>query len=253
MFLSMSQIFYRVVQRPVSPTRKVRRRPVANRCMTNNDTLSATQVRPYFYVTDYLGSVRMTVDGVTGGVEQSLEYLPSGYVCHSENYGAQPYKFCGKELMTMHGFDQYDSEARFQHDYLPRFTQMDPLAEWDYATSPYAYCQNDFVNLADPTGMSPVYHKSGRFLGTTKEGFTGMVLIYSGNTNVPWHELSEDFVYNYLYDYVSSFDFAVQTNMIDDRGMVKVWNHILSRFEGLGDITSHPYRNFVTVLKRMFK
>ena len=43
------------------------------------------------------------------------------------------------------------------------------------------------------------------------------------------------------------------TNMIDDRGMVKVWNHILSRFEGLGDITSHPYRNFVTVLKRMFK
>lgn len=67
------------------------------------------------------------------------------------------------------------------------------------------------------------------------------------------NELSEDFVYNYLYYHVSSFDFAVQTNMIDDRGMVKVWNHILSRFEGLGDITSHPYRNFVTVLKRMFK
>lgn len=48
------------------------------------------------------------------------------------------------------------------------------------------------------------------------------------------NELSEDFVYNYLYDHVSSFDFAIQTNMIDDRGMVKVWNHILSRFEGLG-------------------
>ena len=32
-----------------------------------NDTLSTTQVRPYFYVTDYLGSVRLTVDGVTGG------------------------------------------------------------------------------------------------------------------------------------------------------------------------------------------
>ena len=32
-----------------------------------NDTLSTTQVRPYFYVTDHLGSVRMTVDGVTGG------------------------------------------------------------------------------------------------------------------------------------------------------------------------------------------
>ena len=117
-----------------------------------NDTLSATQVRPYFYVTDYLGSVRMTVDGVTGGVEQSLEYLPSGYVCHSENYGAQPYKFCGKELITMHGFDQYDSEARFQHDYLPRFTAMDPLAEKYYHASPYNYAGGDPVNAVDPSG-----------------------------------------------------------------------------------------------------
>ena len=97
--------------------------------------------------------VRMTVDGVTGDVEQSLGYLPSGYVCHSENYGRQPFRFCGKELLTMHGWDMYDSFARFQHDYLPRFTQMDPLAEWDYATSPYAYCQNDFVNLVDPWGL----------------------------------------------------------------------------------------------------
>ena len=48
------------------------------------------------------------------------------------------------------------------------------------------------------------------------------------------NELSEDFVYNNLYEHVSSFDFIVQTNMINDRGMVKVWNHILSRFEGLG-------------------
>ena len=97
--------------------------------------------------------VRMTVDGVTGVVEQSLEYLPSGYVCHSENYGRQPFRFCGKELLTMHGWDMYDSFARYQYARLPRFSTMDPLAEWDYATSPYAYCQNDFVNLVDPWGL----------------------------------------------------------------------------------------------------
>ncbi len=87
---------------PVSPTRKVRRRLVAHQCMTNNDSLSTTQVRPYFYVTDYLGSLRMVCDGITGEVRQSLEYLPSGYVFRSDNYAEQPYMFCGKELVKMH-------------------------------------------------------------------------------------------------------------------------------------------------------
>ena len=109
--------------------------------------------------------VRMTVDGVTGVVEQSLEYLPSGYVCHSENYGRQPFRFCGKELLTMHGWDMYDSFARFQHDYLPRFTQMDPLAEKYYHLSPYNYAGNDPVNAADPSGkMLLIYDEDGYLL-----------------------------------------------------------------------------------------
>ena len=197
-----------------------------------NDTLSTTQVRPYFYVMDYLGSVRMTVDGVTGVVEQSLEYLPSGYVCHSENYGRQPFRFCGKELLTMHGWDMYDSFARFQHDYLPRFTQMDPLAEKYYHLSPYNYAGNDPVNAADPSGMSPVYDIHGKFLGTTKEGFTGMVLIYSGNSTIPWNDYSEDDVYRNFYENLSSFDWAVSQEILKGREMERIWNHVLSFFEG---------------------
>lgn len=63
---------------PVSPTRKARRRPVANLCMTNNDTLSTTQVRPYFYVTDHLGS------NVIGSSELKAE--PKNYLFQHE-YG----------------------------------------------------------------------------------------------------------------------------------------------------------------------
>lgn len=197
-----------------------------------NDTLSTTQVRPYFYVTDYLGSVRMTVDGVTGGVEQSLEYLPSGYVCHSENYGRQPFRFCGKELVKMHGWDMYDSFARFQHDDLPRFTAMDPLAEKYYHASPYNYAGCDPVNAVDPSGEAPVYNIYGNFLEITKDGFTGTVLIYDGNDAIQWNELSESEVYERYSQNISSFDWARDNNLIASKEMVKIWNHVLSFFEG---------------------
>ncbi|MBR1651755.1 MAG: hypothetical protein IJ692_00005, partial [Alloprevotella sp.] len=107
----------------------------------------------HYYVTDYLGSVMAVCSGETGAVEQTASYMPSGVVFSSTNYGTQPYKFCGKEDITMHGFNMYDSFARYQYSRFPRFTTMDPLAEWDYATSPYAYCRNDFVNLVDPWGL----------------------------------------------------------------------------------------------------
>ena len=130
-----------------------------------NDTLSTTQVRPYFYVMDYLGSVRMTVDGITGEVRQSLEYLPSGYVFRSDNYAEQPYMFCGKELVKMHGWNMYDSNARFQHSKQPRFSSIDPLAEKYYNLSPYNYAGNDPVNAADPSGeMLFIYSEDGYLL-----------------------------------------------------------------------------------------
>ena len=95
----------------------------------------------------------MVCDGITGEVQQSLEYLPSGHIFRSENYGMQPYMFCGKELITMHGLNQYDSNARFQHYNIPRFTALDPLAEKYYNLSPYNYAGCDPVNAIDPSGL----------------------------------------------------------------------------------------------------
>jgi len=73
--------------------------------------------------------VRLTCDGNSGEVLQSMEYLPSGVTYNQRNYSMQPYRFCGKEEVTLHGFDMYDSQARWQYSLIPRFSSMDPLAE----------------------------------------------------------------------------------------------------------------------------
>ena len=41
-----------------------------------------------------------------------MEYLPSGVTYNQRNYSMQPYRFCGKEEVSLHGFDMYDSQAR---------------------------------------------------------------------------------------------------------------------------------------------
>ena len=117
-----------------------------------NDTTLQPELKPYFFVKDYLGNVRLTCDGNTGEVLQSLEYLPSGVTYNRVNHSMQPCRFCGKEEVELHGFDMYDSGARWQYSLIPRFSTIDPLAEKYYHISPYAYCAGDPVNLVDPDG-----------------------------------------------------------------------------------------------------
>ncbi|RHS41124.1 hypothetical protein DWV37_15655 [Tannerella sp. AF04-6] len=59
----------------------------------------------------------------------------------------QPYRFTGKELITEHGLNRYDSKARIQDFQIPGFTTLDPLCENYYGISPYAYCFNNPVRF----------------------------------------------------------------------------------------------------------
>ena len=47
-----------------------------------------------------------------------------------------------------------DYGARFYNPALARWTTLDPLAEKYYSVSPYAFCNNNPVNLVDPDGRS---------------------------------------------------------------------------------------------------
>ena len=105
-----------------------------------------------YYVKDYLGNIRAVCNGKNGEVLQSMEYTPTGLIFRRRNYEYQPKRFCGKEELTMHGYNMYDSGARFQYSLIPRFSTMDPLCEKYYDVSPYAYCNGDPVNLVDPDG-----------------------------------------------------------------------------------------------------
>ncbi|KAA3699536.1 hypothetical protein F3G09_24705, partial [Bacteroides salyersiae] len=51
-----------------------------------NDTTGEKRIRGYYYIKDYLGSVRLTCDYETGEVLQSMEYLPSGAIFRRTGY-----------------------------------------------------------------------------------------------------------------------------------------------------------------------
>jgi len=120
----------------------------------------ATPGKPYCYFRkDHLGSIR-EVDSYQGNnrtVVQKTQYYPSG-TPFQESYGAgeQPYKFTGKEMITMHGLNWQDYDARWLDNAGLQFTSVDPLAENHYDVSPYAYCMNNPINNIDPLGLDTV-------------------------------------------------------------------------------------------------
>jgi RHS repeat-associated protein len=66
---------------------------------------------------------------------------------------ANPYVYTGHERMGELGV--YDAKARVYDPIVPRFWQIDPLAEKFYAWSPYNYTFDSPIRLTDPTGMGP--------------------------------------------------------------------------------------------------
>ena len=120
--------------------------------LANNSGGSVLNPKIYVYIRDHLGSTRLVCDGNSGKVVQSLEYFPSGLIFRSSNFDWQSYRFTGKELITVHGLNWYDSKARMQEFQIPGFKSLDPLCENYYGISPYSYCAGNPVRYVDPTG-----------------------------------------------------------------------------------------------------
>lgn len=110
----------------------------------------------YYYVHDHLGNVRITRNSQGYYADQSLEYYPSGVLFdRSTEKERQPYMFGGKELVSMHGLNEYDFTGRWQYSIIPSFTSMDPLCEKYYSVSPYVYCLDNPLKYVDPDGNQP--------------------------------------------------------------------------------------------------
>ena len=104
----------------------------------------------YRIITDNQGSVRLVVDAETGDVAQRLDYDSFGRILRDTNPGFQPFGFQGGLYdpdtgLVEFGCRWYDAETG-------RWISKDPIlleGGWNV----YAFCDNDPVNRADPTGM----------------------------------------------------------------------------------------------------
>ena len=136
------------------------------------------------YVTDYLGSVRAVVDGTSGEVYKASDYsafgeedavivpqhgiIPSAPLATAALPDGTTIRdsYTGKEDQSLDfGTSYIDFGARQYNPSLRRWMTPDPLSEKYYGISPYAFCNNNPVNLVDPDGRAWYYNsKTGQFV-----------------------------------------------------------------------------------------
>ena len=129
----------------------------------------------YFYHPDHLGTSTFLTDH-NGNAYQFFLNLPFGETMAEQlgsNYYNTPYKFNGKELDEETGLYYYG--ARYYDPRTSIWLSVDPLAEKYPNTSPYTYCNNNPINMIDPTGMSSeppsdFYDKSGNLVNHVEDG-----------------------------------------------------------------------------------
>ena len=109
----------------------------------------------HFYVKDHLGSNRLVVDG-NGNIEEVNHYYPFGALMGDRcGVSRNKYKYIGKELDTMYGWNMQDHEARWYDPVLGRWMVTDPLQEKYASVSSYCYAANNPIRFVDTDGNSP--------------------------------------------------------------------------------------------------
>ena len=106
----------------------------------------------HFYVKDHLGSNRLVVDG-NGNIEEVNHYYPFGALMGDRcGVSRNKYKYIGKELDTMYGWNMQDHEARWYDPVLGRWMVTDPLQEKYESVSSYCYTANNPIRFVDTDG-----------------------------------------------------------------------------------------------------
>ena len=106
----------------------------------------------HFYVKDYLGSNRLVVDG-NGNIEEVNHYYPFGALMGDRcGVSRNKYKYIGKELDTMYGWNMQDHEARWYDPVVGRWMATDPLQEKYESVSSYCYTANNPIRFVDTDG-----------------------------------------------------------------------------------------------------
>ena len=106
----------------------------------------------HFYVKDHLGSNRLVVDG-NGNIEEVNHYYPFGALMGDRcGVSRNNYKYIGKELDTMYGWNMQDHEARWYDIENITWSVIDAKSEINYSISPYAYVDCNPIKYIDTDG-----------------------------------------------------------------------------------------------------
>ncbi len=158
----------------------------------------APQVVPiYYYHPDHLGTSTALTD-YNGNAYQFFLNLPFGETMAQQlgsNYYNSPYKFNGKELDEETGFYYYG--ARYYDPRISIWQSVDPLAETMPFASPYNYCLQNPINLVDPDGKAPDWHRNGS--GVLVADFGDNAQSLADYTGMSLQEARAEFNHNYYH------------------------------------------------------
>ena len=173
---------------------------------------------PFYFIKDHLGNIRETYIKPAPNTKyfiQNMQYYPSGIPWKTSTGAIEhPYRYNGKELVQMHGQDEYDSHARWYYPAICRTTTMDPLCEKYYNISPYAWCGNNPVNVVDTNGMDWYHNNSSKYItwydsNEEKEGYT--YIGGKGSVLGEFEEIINDILKEYKIGnlYIDGFTFDI--------------------------------------------
>lgn len=116
----------------------------------------------YYYLTDHLGSVRVTVKDTAGvPVDSWSDYYPFGKTSRSSVSSNSPKEqYNGKQRDYETGIDYYG--MRYYNTEIARFITVDPLTQSFPELTPYQYASNNPVSNIDLDGLEGVnFNSSG--------------------------------------------------------------------------------------------
>ena len=108
----------------------------------------------HYYVKDHLGSNRLVVDG-NGNIEEVNHYYPFGALMGDRcGVSRNKYKYIGKELDTMYGWNMLDHGARWYDAVDVHWICIDSFSEKYYNYSTKCYCEDNPVIFYDGNGKA---------------------------------------------------------------------------------------------------
>ncbi|MBE0539125.1 MAG: hypothetical protein IH620_05385 [Ignavibacterium sp.] len=192
-----------------------------------NVTYNAQNVRTdsrQYYIKDYLGSVRTTIDEKTFDVISAQDYFPFGGIMENRSYTTggninDKYKFTEKERDTETNYDYFG--ARLYDSEIGIWRSVDPLNQYQ---SPYTYCGNNPLRIIDKNGLygEDVHHDLTYFMAIVVMGVSSTFAseIASANQGVDdnWDTASENpintIVSNRNLHFLSQSSFGASVNLL---------------------------------------